>query len=631
MKYTQSLSARLKLLTLLWVSLAVASIVLTLLLSWRLEGGAAAINDTGSLRMQTYRLGLLVYENRPAAEINQKIERFDATLATLVKGDPSRPLFLPPTAEVQTHMAALQRQWQQEMKPMFQAASNQPQAVHNERLQQFVAGIDELVLAVEAVNARNTEWLRLFQSGLLAMVLLSAGVMVVLLYLWIIKPLEALQRGVVAIHDGDFGVQVPRDKATEFAQVDDGFNQMSTRLQQLYTNLEQQVADKTRDLADKNYTLETLYFFLHFLNQTTTIEAAAQGFLSKIMAIVPAQAGSVRLIDFQRQRMDLVAQTGLPEALQSAEACQRLDDCFCGQAVQSGDWQPIRFGLSMPDGSTGVPTGCEKFGFQYLHLLHIRHNEQELGVMALYFDQPYSLATATSQLLNALCLNFGVAVTNIRLAEESRQLAVLQERNLMAQGLHDSIAQTLTFLNLQVQMLESALAAQQREQAAENVQFIKDGVQECYEDVRELLLNFRTKISRKEFTEAVRTLAQRFEQQTRVATSVRWQGTGPPLNAEQQLQFIFILQESLSNIRKHAHAGQVNIEFDNQHDFTMTISDNGCGFDTAALAKLSGSHVGLGIMRERALRIRAELSITSQPDTGSQVRLCLPHQERNLA
>ncbi len=108
MKYTKSLSARLKLLTLLWVSVAVASIVLTLLLSWRLEGGAAAINDAGSLRMQTYRLGLLVYENRPAAEINQKIQRFDATLATLVKGDPSRPLFLPPTAEVQAHMATLQ-------------------------------------------------------------------------------------------------------------------------------------------------------------------------------------------------------------------------------------------------------------------------------------------------------------------------------------------------------------------------------------------------------------------------------------------------------------------------------------------------------------------------------------------
>ena len=77
--------------------------------------------------------------------------------------------------------------------------------------------------------------------------------------------------------------------------------------------------------------------------------------------------------------------------------------------------------------------------------------------------------------------------------QERRLLAVLQERNLIAQGLHDSIAQALTFLNLQVQMLESAFASDQREQAEENIGFIKDGVQECYEDVRELLMNFRTK------------------------------------------------------------------------------------------------------------------------------------------
>ena len=102
-----------------------------------------------------------------------------------------------------------------------------------------------------------------------------------------------------------------------------------------------------------------------------------------------------------------------------------------------------------------------------------------------------------TELLNTLCNQLGVVVSNMRLADENQQLAVLQERNLIAQGLHDSIAQTLTFLNLQVQMLESALALGKQEQINENLQFIKDGVKESYEDVRELLLNFRTKISRK--------------------------------------------------------------------------------------------------------------------------------------
>ena len=81
----------------------------------------------------------------------------------------------------------------------------------------------------------------------------------------------------------------------------------------------------------------------------------------------------------------------------------------------------------------------------------------------------------------------------------------------MAQGLHDSIAQSLSFLNLQVQMLESALASGKQEQAQENLAFIRTGVQESYEDVRELLLNFRVRISKQELPDAVRSLLQRFE------------------------------------------------------------------------------------------------------------------------
>ena len=91
----KKLSTRLKLLTLLWLAAATVSIVLTLVLSWRLEGGAAAINDTGSLRMQTYRLGLLLNSRAPKQEIDQFIARFDRTLTNLDRGVPARPLFLP--------------------------------------------------------------------------------------------------------------------------------------------------------------------------------------------------------------------------------------------------------------------------------------------------------------------------------------------------------------------------------------------------------------------------------------------------------------------------------------------------------------------------------------------------------
>lgn len=626
--YPKSLSTRLKLLTVLWVTAAMGSIILTLLLSWRLEGSAAAINDAGRLRMQTYRLGLMLRNGNAATDVHKRVAEFDATLQDLKQGNPARPLFLPDTPLVHQHLNTLQSQWQ-DVRSMVLAAAGSETQVDEKRLQAFVDTIDDLVSTVEEVNARHTYWLRLFQSCLMSMVLLGACVMVVLLYLWIIRPLDDLQNGVKAVHDGKLGVQVPVDNLTEFAQLDQGFNQMSSRLQQLYAHLEQEVAEKTHDLASKNYTLETLYFFSRFLSQAHVSGEACEMFLQKVMALVPAKAGSIRLLDFKRRRIDLISHIGLPETLQTADACRQLDDCLCGQSVCQGNWQPIHFhDYPLVDDSV---TNCKKAGFHHLQVFKICYSGQELGMMTLYFEQDCAPNMVSTDLLDALCNQLGLVLTNIRLADESRQLAVLQERNLMAQGLHDSIAQTLTFLNLQAQMLESALSEGKQDQVTENLQFIKEGVQECYEDVRELLLNFRTKISRKEFAEAVQTLVDRFEQQTQVPVTLNWQGDGPDLNSEQQLQFIFILQESLSNIRKHAHAQNVVITFDNRQDFIMTITDDGLGFDPTKLAEQSGSHVGLNIMRERALRIHARLELDSSAGGGyTRICLTLPQQERIL-
>lgn len=619
----QSLSFRLKSLTALWLSVAIVSISLTLHFSWRLEGGAGAINDVGSLRMQTYRLGLLLNQRAPSEVITQHIQKFDDTLYTLQQGDPTRPLFLPDDAQVQRDMLTLTHTWQHDLKPRLQTE----QTIDAEQTVHFIQQIDYLTSAVEKINAQYIQWLRFFQMGLLVLVMVSAIIMVRLLYLWILNPLEKLQNAVNAVHNGQLGTQIPLDNLTEFAQVDKGFNQMSVHLQQLYDNLEQQVAEKTQDLEQKNYTLQTLYFFSHFLNQAQTTADASEVFLEKIMTLIPAQAGSIRLIDLQRQRLDLIAQHGLPEPLQTAEACQRIEECLCGQAVQLDNWQPIYFHANIAPTQAISRATCHNVGFHYLRVFKISYNGQELGMMTLYFAEEYDFGHV-ADLVESLCHQLGSAVSHIRLAEESRQLAVLQERNLMAQGLHDSIAQTLTFLNLQTQMLESALKANEQAQIHENVQFIKEGVQECYEDVRELLLNFRTKITRKDFNEAITTLVQRFQQQTHIEIDVQWHGEGYPLNSEQQLQYIFILQESLSNIRKHAQANRVNITFHNDDDFTMTITDNGRGFNPDYLSKLAGNHVGLNIMRERAGRIQAQFSLESQLGNGTRIQLTLPKSKR---
>lgn len=630
-----SLSARLKLLTLLWVGSALLSVVFTLLLSWRLEGASTAINDAGSLRMQTYRLAYMVGNHATERQINNQIKEFEQSLQKVSRTDAINPLL--PAQRPQAYdliQSMLVIDWQSNILPKLQKHT----LPTNIDLYRFAGNIDLFVQALENANEENTRWLRRFQMALILMILIAAGVMIKFHYSWIIRPLEALLDGVQTIGRGGFGVAIPTGYIQEFAQVSKGFNQMSAHLKTLYTDLEGLVARQTQDLARQNRDLEMLYQTTRDLHQTHTPTKAAEEFLSRVVPAVSASAGSIRLLDFERKRTDLVASTGLPADVQTAEQCSELEACLCGHKDKGGEGgrpsenpsgQSACFYDARDYGNLPFVTGHP--GFARVSVFPILYKSEELGILTLYFSDGIELGENDDSLLRTLCGQLGVSIANSRFAQERSQLAVLQERNLIAQGLHDSIAQTLTFLNLQVQMLDSAYKAGEKEQMEENIRFLTDGVQECYDDVRELLLNFRTKISNKDFPEAVTSLLARFEQQTQIEVDTAWRDDGPSLNNDEQLQVIFILQESLSNIRKHARARRVTVTFHNRDDFKMEIEDDGCGFDTCGLNDFAeNGHVGLNIMSERARRIRAVLEIASEAGVGTKISLTLPKEERTL-
>lgn len=586
-----SLSSRLKLLTILWVGSALLSVILTLVLSWRLQNAATVIEDAGNLRTQVYRLAYMVGERAPKAQINNQIREFEQNLNRISQSNAIHPLMpseTPPAYDlIQT---ALIEDWKANIQPVLRRYERPDQI----KLYRFAANIELFLQAMEHANEKNTLWLRRFQMIMMGMIFAAAGLMIIWHYAWIIRPLETLRDGVKTISQGRFGVQIDTDQISEFAQVNKGFNQMSSRLKTLYTDLEGQVARQTQDLARQNRDLKLLYQTTRDLHQTFTPQQAAEEFLKRTLPAVSAEAGSIRLWDNERKRTDIVASIGLP------------------------------------DDSDEPDTAPDKTALKHA-VFPISYQEEELGVLNLYFSDDLKPDNNDNELLRTLSGQLGVSIVNSRLEQERRLLAVLQERNLIAQGLHDSIAQALTFLNLQVQMLESAFYSNQKEQAEENIRFIKDGVQECYEDVRELLLNFRTKISNKDFPEAVSALLTRFERQTKINVSTEWRDEGAALNNDEQLQIIFILQESLSNIRKHALARNVTVSIDNRQDFTLIIRDDGVGFDPAHLDTLSGEHVGMGIMRERAQRIHAKLEVSSKPDEGTTVTLTLPKHKRTFS
>jgi nitrate/nitrite-specific signal transduction histidine kinase len=215
-----------------------------------------------------------------------------------------------------------------------------------------------------------------------------------------------------------------------------------------------------------------------------------------------------------------------------------------------------------------------------------------------------------------------VEVKNRELAERDKVMAVSEERNLLAQELHDSIAQSLAYLNIQVQLLHEDLKQGLTAEALLELEKIREGVQESYDDVRELLVHFRTRIGDADLETALRSALEKFEGQTGIQTRFKRDGAVPELPPEHVLQIMHIVQEALSNARKHARASRVDITLSGGDGCGLCVADNGVGFDAAH--DPGDTHVGLRIMRERAHRIGAVLALESSPGQGTRMHLALP-------
>ena len=601
----------------------------TLWLSWQLEGAGAAINDTGSLRMQANRVGLeLVHtqDGRPA-DPGARVEMMDQTIALLAQGNPARPIFIPNDPDIRRHWREVEHYWNEVMRPAaldaIRAREADPYLV---TLPGFVSKADTLVRMIEQDNARKTTLLRLSQGVLAAISIAGTLAMVYLLYLWIISPLLRLHSGLRRMAARDFSVRLPIETNDEFGAVAHGFNRMAGELQSLYSDLETRVDEKTRQLAAQHRDISTLYDMAAFLNQPNDVETLCDGFLRRVMQQFGASGGSVRSLDPDNGQVNLMHAIGLGADLTAAEYCMPVDDCHCGQATLRPEASVVHDFRTAPP-----PSGpdCRQAGFASVAVFRIETGATVLGSYSLHFDTPRTLADSERQLLETLGRHLGVALENRRLGAQASQLAVVQERGLMAQGLHDSLAQGLNFMNLQLQMLDDAVRRGDTAEVDEILPLLRTGLDESYKDVRELLSNFRTRLSGGDLQAAIKDTVARFRRQTGIDTTL---DIGParsaPLSPDSQLQILFILQEALSNVRKHAEASQVSISVVNDRDFTLEIADNGMGFDSAEVAARGEAHIGLHIMRERSARMNAVIKLDSAPGQGTRVTVTLPGSER---
>jgi two-component system, NarL family, nitrate/nitrite sensor histidine kinase NarX len=617
MQRTASLSKKLIRIGAGLLLVALTSIGLTFWVTWQLEGGAAAVNEAGRMRMQAWRLNSALHTGMAQPELQRLVSQFDDSLSVLRTGDASRPLFVPWDAHVRTEFSSVELLWKAQRR---QWLSGPPATVEAslKTAGDFVAAIDRFVLAIEQHLSRLTAILNLFQFVMLALAIGGAVIMLYTGHLYVISPLSRLRQGLGRVESGEFTTRIEVDTEDEFGQVAAGFNRMAGTLQSMYKGLESQVEAKTRHIEAQRGRLEALYEVSAFLAQAGSIDELARGFAQRVRTLMKADAGAVRWSDDASQRYLMLASDCFPQEMLEEERSLLTGACACGNLEPASKTRviPILSHDEMP------VRRCAKVGYESVVSVPIRLQQRLLGEFNLFFRSLAVLTKEETELLDALASHLASALESLRVAALAREAAVAEERAMLARELHDSIAQSLVFLKIQLQLLRSASQKGQPAQINKALDELDIGLRESISDVRELLVHFRTRTNTGDIEMALQETLQKFQHQTGLPAHLQVHGDGLPLPPDVQVQVLHVVQEALSNVRKHATATRVDLEVAKGACWRFMVRDDGVGFDPSQ--GHGQSHVGLRIMRERASGIGAEVEIISGPGQGTMAILTLP-------
>ena len=615
-----SLGAKLALVAMPFLLAVLCAIATLVYMSWQIEGGAAAVNEAGRMRMRTYRIVLSAGEP-DMQSLAQQVAQFERSLRLLRSGDAERPLFVPWDSAVRERFAVVERDW---VAFRSRLPDSTPGGVASQTdlgadAVAFTQDIDLFVASIEAHLSRWTALMHLLQVAMMGVALIGAAVLVHTGYRFVLEPLGLLKRAIHRLQGGDLGARVARTSTDEFATLAEGFNDMAEQLQSMYRELESRVQEKTAQLEEERGRLECLYEVTTLVARAATLDELAHGFTRSIARIAHADGVALRWSDEANRRYLMLASHGLPQTMTDAEHCMAAGDCHCGspqagpgaRVIAIRSMQPVRM------------SHCAQAGFETVVSVPIRLHERLMGEVDLFFHARITISDAERSLLESLTVHLAGAMENLRLNSLGLEAAISQERGFLARELHDSIAQSLAFLKIQVQLMRDAIAADDTLRVQHVLGEIDVGVRECYGDVRELLMHFRTRANSEDIEPALLTTLRKFEHQSGLKASLRMRGQGMPLLPDMQIQVLHIVQEALSNVRKHAHASQVWLDVEQTPQWRLEVRDDGCGFAERGSVR-DETHVGMRIMAERAERLGAQLEVMSSPGRGTSVVLTLP-------
>jgi len=228
-------------------------------------------------------------------------------------------------------------------------------------------------------------------------------------------------------------------------------------------------------------------------------------------------------------------------------------------------------------------------------------------------------------LLQTLAGQVGLVIQNAQSMAELEYKTIILERNRLSREIHDGLAQTLAFLKLQAAQMQKFLSQGDHARLQQSLSLSYATLSEAYEDARQAIDGLRIGLNGKGLAGWLEQVVTEFKEASGIDVKIEPVQLHRELSPEVHAQLIRIVQEALSNVRKHAHASQVRVICcEDEKTLFMEICDNGIGFppeDVPVLAR----H-GLQGMRERAELIGADFQVLSKLHEGTTVRLRLPQE-----
>ncbi len=440
---------------------------------------------------------------------------------------------------------------------------------------------------------------------------LIVGLLTPALGQFVIRPIVKLVRSVNEIGSGNLDTQSPVQGDDELGKLGAAFEAMRLQLKAALFEKEQRNRE-LRMLNEIAFATSQVLDPQQILDLTINIAVDSLG----------VEAGSIHLLDRDHDRFLLHACQGISQCHGIACDARAFSQALAG--ITRPESPVVSLPIASADGACRLsqdPAGRSYVG------VSLKAQGVLMGAMTLITRPGQTVTEAGTQTLRTMGEEIGQALANALHFQNVRYQATAEEHKRLAQEMHDALAQALGYLKLKAAITDELLSDGHITEAQANLREVKDLAGKTYFDVRETIFGLRnTTPSEAGFLPALTEYLAKYRTYYGLnAQLILDDGISPTFTAEASTQLTRIIQEALTNVRKHAQTTQARVHIERiDHHWQIAVEDDGLGFDVSQVAQPGPAFFGMQIMRERAESIGARLDVDSQPGGGTRVIIQLP-------